>query len=196
MSVMSQICPAPVGTQPRVLLLEPRQDRARALLGELCGAGIECRYSPDSALGPVAARETSPQLVVLDMEPGSATQELVFAVNREIPAPVVILCEDEATRNAWDNYPLENATFLPARIGIAPLARAIGEQLQRACGGQALFQTEMPAADAQLPPGWGQCRDCGYMGPRQRFANTERVQTHSMRCPACKHSEHITFAVA
>lgn len=190
--------PAPsptAGAQPRVLLVEPRKDISRTLLNELCTAGIDCRFAPDAAAASHAAHEAHPHLVVFGGHPGEPARHALTALKRATSAPIVVLCHDAATRNQWSAHPVDGVELLVQPHDTSHLVREIERRLAQACGGKAFFAAEQAANRVAPPANWGVCRGCGYMGPRPKFANPNKLAAHSLQCPACHHSENIEFSL-
>lgn len=187
--------PTPLTALPRVLLVEPRLEVARALLSELCNAGIECRFSPDASSALEAARLAEPHLIVFGAAPSLESQNAAIVLHQQIKAPLIVLCHDASERYKWNDFPVEASDFLMP-TSVSKLVHDVEQHLSHACKGKALFAAETAASRACPPPGWGACRDCGYMGPRAKFDCPDRRVSHSLRCPACKHSDHVEFTIA
>jgi hypothetical protein len=47
----------------------------------------------------------------------------------------------------------------------------------------------------KLPPGWGSCDACGYMGPQYKFETENSAGQRSKACPNCKSNDQISFAI-
>jgi hypothetical protein len=59
--------------------------------------------------------------------------------------------------------------------------------------------TEAPVAattpKSTIPLGWATCDSCGFMGPRGKFEEKSGSGVTSLRCPFCKRTEFISFAL-
>ncbi len=198
--------PAP-GEKYRILVVEDDANIARLVLANLTKAGFECRHAPDGISGLEAFQNTHPHLAILDvMMPGMNGRELCAKIREQSTVPVIMMTalnqdEDQVVgfKVGADDYVPKpfNPKLLVARV-VAQLRRVYrydaDDKEAKAKAEQEERVAKAKAAQSKLPPGWGSCESCKYMGPAKEFRITRGGRDRT-ECPHCHHNEYIFFSV-
>lgn len=82
--------------------------------------------------------------------------------------------------------------------GHSTIANAAGAANAGANGGRGM--SSMPPSEMArtggTPTGWVRCEGCGYMGPRQKFAQEGMLDVGGMICPVCRQKDRLVHAVS
>ena len=192
----------------RILVIEDDPADARAILTHLHRAGFDCRYSCDSTAVLDAVEESSPHLVLLDVEqPDMDGYALCTGIRRQSKVPIILMCpadqEEDVLRGfqaGADMYVVKplKPKVLVARV-IAQLRRTYrytGDACQvpvtKTPQGVAAFRQ---TASTKLSAGWIECDSCRYMGPEQKFHRHAPDNNLVLICPHCSERARVAFAM-
>jgi DNA-binding response OmpR family regulator len=197
----------PPGAKYRILVVEDDQNIARLVMANLTKAGFECRHAPDGLSGLAAFQSSQPHLVILDlMMPGMNGRDLCAKIRETSTVPVIMMTALDQDEDQVSGFKVGADDYVPKPFNPKLLVARAVAQLRRvyrydADAKEAKAQAEdarraarEKSAQERLPPGWGMCDSCKYMGPTSEFKSLVTGQSRT-KCPHCGRSEYISFSI-
>jgi len=196
--------PAAPPQKPRILIIEDDAALGKMIMTLVATAGLEGHYAADGVRGLAAFAEIDPHLVLLDlMMPGMDGREVCAKIRESSTVPIAILTAEGGDAAQLECFELGADEFVTKPFSTKDLMVRVLAQLRRVyrydhvepeSGAGPEPQAEKPLT-VTLPPDWGACRDCGYLGRRLRFENAEQADDGPVVCPNCGKSDNIVFGL-
>lgn len=185
--------------QLRVLIIDDDLMAVRAALVRFTEAGMDCRYAPPGVAAVEAARSLNPHVILLGVwAPTKDALKFAVQLDGDKETPLLILTDSTVDIAEWHLYFPNHNSYIPKdappQAILERTAGLIKERFQQA----QLMIADTPATTTVqgLQPGWGKCQNCGYIGPRPKFTDSNPLARHSLICPVCKRSDEVVFSVA
>lgn len=184
----------------RVLIMESDANLAYTVVASLDKFGMECRHASDGNTGLTAFRAINPHLVLIDTDlPGIDGWTMCGRIRQTSTIPIVMISptlDEEAYLKSFrigaDECILKPFT---AKILMARVATHLRRVYRYDRAGESTASTARERTKPKLPPGWGNCDACGYMGPQFKFEKENSAGQRSRACPNCNSNDQISFAI-
>lgn len=185
--------------QIRVLVIEDDMMAVRTVLVRCTEAGMDTRYAPFGTTALEAMRSIKPHLILLGVsESEEQSLKLAISIGRESAAPLLVLTDARANLKHWHEYLHDASHFITRDLPVQAVLERITFLIRDTYHEKQLMVAETPVDSdvTGVPTGWGKCQHCGYIGPRKKFLDPNRLARHPFVCPVCKQYDDIVFAVS
>jgi CheY-like chemotaxis protein len=201
----------------RILIVEDDEHIARLIATSLTPMKLDVRIAMSGPDALTAFDVVQPHLMLLDMMlPGISGRDVCARIRETSTIPIIMLTakdsEDDQLQGfkaGADDYILKPFTpkLLMARVAAQlrraykydapPPVEAEEDKRQRlvAEAASAIGGPSVADMDRKLPPGWAQCEQCAYMGPRHKFEKENILGRRHTACPRCTSPDHIVFSL-
>jgi DNA-binding response OmpR family regulator len=180
--------------------MESDSNLAYTVVSALDKFGMECRHASDGNTGLTAFRALNPHLVLIDTDlPGIDGWTMCGRIRQTSTIPIILisaeLTEDiqlKSIRIGADECIMK--PFAP-KVLMARVATHLRRVYRYDRAGEETSTTMREKSRPKLPPGWGSCDACGYMGPQYKFESENSAGQRSKACPNCNSNDQISFAI-
>ena len=213
---------APQRTDPpqfRVLIVEDEDAIARLIAATLRPLNLDLRYAPDGKHALAAFEKTQPHLVLLDlMLPEIDGRQVCAQIRQKSNVPIIMMTALDSEQDQLDGFKMGADDYIPKPFNPRLMVARVAAHLRRnykynaVPTGQSAPQPESRQSIVEraagemggvfiseqktVPPGWAQCDNCGYMGPRERFEKENALGRIHVECPSCKSIEGVIFSLS
>ncbi|HVF10202.1 MAG TPA: response regulator [Abditibacteriaceae bacterium] len=190
--------------KPRILVIEDDASIGKVVIIHAATVGLEGHYAEDGLRGLAAFKELNPHVVVLDlMMPGMDGREVCAKIRESSTVPIVILTAKDGDDAQLECFGLGADEYITKPFEARDLMVRVLAQLRRVyrydqaepesgAGPEPKGETHLTVT---LPPDWGACRDCGYLGRRIRFESAGQSDDGPVVCPNCGKNDNIVFGL-
>lgn len=188
------------GQKYRILLAEDDPNIGRLVVINLKSAGFDVQHASDGNAGWKAFEEFNPHLVLLDvMMPGMNGRDLCAKIREKSTVPVIMMTALDSEQDQLQGFKVGADDYLPKpfnpKLMIARVISALRRVYKYDVSENASGETSSAAVSSSTPSGWATCEACGYMGPRRVFDSETQNGEKVLKCPNCRKSEFISFAI-
>ncbi len=212
--------PATAPPQFRVLIVEDEDAIARLIAATLRPLNLDLRYAPDGKHALAAFEKTQPHLVLLDlMLPEIDGRQVCAQIRMKSNVPIIMMTAMDSEEDQLAGFKLGADDYIPKpfnpRLMVARVAAHLRRTYKYNAQPNGALATPTPETRQSLveraagemggvfvpeqkmvPPGWANCDNCGYMGPRERFEKENVLGRIHIECPSCKSVESVVFSLA
>ena len=188
----------------RILVVEDDANIARLILLNLAKANMECLHAADGVLGLARFKEADPHLVITDiMMPNMNGMDMCAKIRELSSVPIIMMTAADSEEREMQGFKSGADDYVPKPFNPKLLLARVLANLRRvyrydasAMAPPSATATAEPASVA--PPSsrgdWVTCEGCGYIGPRDKFQQTDSTGRTVLTCPICKQNS-VSFAI-
>ena len=185
------------GEKYRILLAEDDPSIGRLVVVNLNKAGFDCRHALDGLTALREFENFNPHLVLLDvMMPGMNGRDVCAKIREKSIVPIIMMTALDGEQDQLQGFKVGADDYIGKpfnpRLMVARIITTLRRVYRYDGNENAVSST---SSTSSVPLGWATCDSCGFMGPREKFEERSANGSTSLRCPFCKRTEFISFAL-